>query len=402
LPGAKADQAQAFLDVLKRSVAQEMVSDVPVGVLLSGGIDSSTVAALMTEATDELVESFSVSFAERSFDESIFARRVATHLGTSHHELRVTASDLNEVLPMIITKVDEPFADPSIVPTYLISRFARERVKVVLGGDGGDEMIAGYSTLQAHCLAPIYRAVPSAVRQALVEPAVARLPASSRYPAFDFLFRRFIQGADAPPWRRHQMWTGSFYGDVKSAVLHPDVRQAIDEPGLEAMLADTAAASGAAHPLNRILYQDFKLYLEGDILAKTDRASMATSLETRVPFLNFDVLSYLERIPVGLKLHGLTRKYLLRKAVGNLLPRSIITRRKRGFSIPVAAWLNHELRGLAHEYLNEPRLRREGIFNPQEVKTLLDEHARQARNNAKTIWTILMFQLWRERWLDAA
>lgn len=402
LPGAVDDQAHAFLEVLKRSVAQEMVSDVPVGVLLSGGIDSSTVAALMTQATDEPVQSFSVSFAERSFDESTFARCVANHLGTSHHELRVTPSDLYEALPTIITTVDEPFADPSIIPTYLICRFARERVKVVLGGDGGDEMLAGYSTLQAHRLAPIYRAVPSALRQALVEPAVARLPASSRYLAFDFLLRRFIQGADAPPWLRHQMWTGALYGDVKSAVLHPDVRQAIDEPGFEAMLADTAAASGAAHPLNRFLYQDYKLYLEGDILAKTDRASMATSLETRVPFLNLDVLSYLERIPVELKLHGLTRKYLLRKAVGNLLPRSIITRRKRGFSIPVAAWLNHELRGLAHEYLNETRLRREGVFNPQEVKTLLDEHARRARNNAKLIWTILMFQVWRERWLDTA
>lgn len=402
LPGPEVDQSHAFLEVLKRAVAQEMVSDVPVGVLLSGGIDSSTVAALMTQATDQPVQSFSVSFAERSFDESTFARCVAAHLGTSHHELRVTASDLTEVLPTIVTTVDEPFADPSIVPTYLISRFARQRVTVALGGDGGDEMLAGYSTLQAHRLASIYRAVPGVVRRRLVEPVVARLPASSRYLAFDFLLRRFIQGADAPPWRQHQMWTGALYGDAKTAVLHPDIRRAIDEPGFEAMLADTAAASGASHPLNRILYQDFKLYLEGDILAKTDRASMATSLETRVPFLNFDVLSHLERVPVGLKLHGLTRKYLLRKAVGHLLPRSIVTRRKRGFSIPVAAWLNHDLRGLVHEYLNESRLRREGVFDPPAVSALLDDHARRARNNAKVIWTILMFQVWRERWLDTA
>ncbi|MDE2918788.1 MAG: asparagine synthase (glutamine-hydrolyzing) [Chloroflexota bacterium] len=401
-PGDEPGQVRAFRDVLQRAVQQEMVSDVPIGVLLSGGIDSSTVAALMTQATDEPVQSFSVSFAERSFDESTFARRVATHLGTSHHELRVTPDDLREVLPTIVTKVDEPFADPSIVPTYLISRFARDRVTVALGGDGGDEMLAGYSTLQAHRLASVYRAIPGAVRRGLVEPAVARLPVSSRYLAFDFLMRRFVQGADAPPWRQHQMWMGALYGDVKSAVLHPDIRQAVDEPGFEAMLADTAAASGAAHPLNRILYQDFKLYLEGDILAKTDRASMAASLETRVPFLNLDVLSHLERVPVGLKLNGLTRKYLLRKAVSDLLPRSIITRRKRGFSIPVAAWLNDELRGLAHEYMNEPRLRREGVFNPQGVKILLDEHARRVRNNAKMIWTILMFQVWRERWFDGA
>ena len=401
LPGSVAEQAHAFRDVLQRSVAQEMVSDVPVGVLLSGGIDSSTVAALMTQATDEPVQSFSVSFAERSFDESTFARHVATHLGTSHHELRVTPSDLFEVLPTIMSKVDEPFADPSIVPTYLVSRFAREHVKVVLGGDGGDEMLAGYSTLQAHRLAPMYRMLPATFRHAVVERAAARLPASPRYLAFDFLLRRFIQGADAPPWRQHQMLTGALYGEAKSAVLHPDVRHAINDCGFDAMLADTASASGAEHPLNRVLYQDFKLYLEGDVLTKTDRASMAASLETRVPLLNVDVLSYLERVPLALKLRGLTRKYVLRRAVADLLPRSIIRRRKRGFSIPIAAWLNDDLRTLAHEYLYESRLQREGIFNPPEVARLLDEHARRVGNHAKSIWTILMFQLWRERWLDA-
>ena len=241
---------------------------------------------------------------------------------------------------------------------------------------------------------------PEPFRRAVVERAAERLPASPRYMAFDFLLRRFIQGADAPPWRRHQMWTGSLFGESKAAVLHPDVRGATDDGKFEATLADTAAASGAAHPLNRILYQDFKLYLEGDILAKTDRASMATSLETRVPFLNFDILSHLERVPVALKLRGLTRKYLLRRAVNDLLPASIIRRRKRGFSIPLAVWLNGDLRSLVAEYLNETRLRRDGIFAPSQVATLVNEHQRRVRNNAKSIWTILMFQLWRERWLD--
>ncbi len=402
LPGSVDDHVHAFREVLRRAVNREMVSDVPVGVLLSGGIDSSTVAAFMTQAADEPVQSFSVSFAERSFDESRYARMVAAHLGTRHHELRVTPADLFEALPTITGIVDEPFADPSIVPTYLVSRFARERVKVALGGDGGDEMLAGYSTLQAHRLAPLYRMLPEPFRRAVVERAAERLPASPRYMAFDFLLRRFIQGADAPPWRQHQMWTGSLFGESKAAVLHPDVRGATDDGKFEATLADTAAASGATHPLNRILYQDFKLYLEGDILAKTDRASMATSLETRVPFLNRDMLAHLERVPVTLKIRGLTRKYILRKAVKGLLPASIITRRKRGFSIPVAAWLNEDLRSLVHEYLNEARLRREGAFDPAEVATLLDQHARRTRNNAKAIWTILMFQMWRERWLDAS
>ena len=297
LPGDEADQVHAFREVLQRAVEQEMASDVPIGVLLSGGIDSSTVAAFMTQIADEPVQSFAVSFTERSFDESAYARHVASHLGTSHHELRVTPSDLYEVLPTIVTKVDEPFADPSIVPTYLVSRFARQHVKVVLGGDGGDEVLAGYSTLQAHRLAPLYRMLPATFRRAVVERAAARLPASPRYLAFDFLLRRFIQGADVPLWRRHQMLTGALYGEAKSAVLQPDLRRAINDRGFDAMLADTASASGAENPLNRILYQDFKLYLEGDVLAKTDRASMAASLETRIPLLNVDVLSYLERVP---------------------------------------------------------------------------------------------------------
>ncbi len=402
LPGSVDDHVHAFREVLRRAVRQEMVSDVPVGVLLSGGIDSSTVAAFMSQATNEPIQSFSVSFAERSFDESRYARMVATHVGSQHHELQVTPADLTEALPTISSIVDEPFADPSIVPTYLVSRFARERVKVVLGGDGADEMLAGYSTLQAHRLVPIYRAIPKAVRHRLLEPAAARLPASPCFPAFDLLLRRFVQSADAPSWHRHQLLTAALFGSTKSAVLSPDVRQATDEPGFESLLAATPAASGAEHPLNRILYQDFNLYLEGDVLTKTDRASMAASLETRVPFLNLNVLLHLERVPVALKLRGLTRKYLLREVVGNLLPRSIITRRKRGFSIPIATWINHELRSLTKDYMNDARLRREGVFDPSTVKALLNEHAQGARNNAKVIWTILMFQVWRERWLEAS
>lgn len=401
-PGRVSDQARSFRQVLRNAVAREMVSDVPVGVLLSGGIDSSAVAAFMSQVADEPVQSFSVAFAERSFDESSYARQVAVHLGTRHHELRVTPAHLFAALPAILAQLDEPFADPSIVPTYLVSRFARQHVTVALGGDGGDELLAGYSTLQAHRLAPLYRTLPTRLRQGLVEPAAARLPASPRYLAFDFLLRRFIQGADDPPWRQHQMWTGSLYGSAKRGVLHPDLRPAIDDQAFDDMLASIAEASGATHPLNRILYQDMKLYLEGDILAKTDRASMAVSLETRVPLLNADVLTHLERVPVGLKLRGLTRKYLLRQAVRGLLPRRIIQRRKRGFSIPIAAWLNQDLRPLTREYLNESRLRREGIFHPPAVSRLLNEHTRRTHNHAKSLWTILMFQLWRERWLDAA
>lgn len=400
-PGTDAEHAETFLHVLRGAVEREMVSDVPVGVLLSGGIDSSTVAYLMSEIAEDPIPTFSVSFAERSFDESAYARSIATTIGAEHHELPMGPNDLLGALPTIIAAVDEPFADPSIIPTFLVSRFAREHVKVVLGGDGGDEMLAGYSTLQAHRLSPLYRSLPAMLRR-WGEWAVSRMPVSNQYLSLDFLLSRFIQGSDSPPYVQHQVWTGALYGDAKMAVMHPDVRSELDHDRLELMLAAIADSSGVQHPLNRILYQDFKLYLEGDILTKVDRASMANALETRVPMLNLEVMEYLQHIPLRLKLRGMTRKYLLRRAMEEFLPPDIIRRRKRGFSIPVAAWINGDLRDLVHEYLDPVRLEREAIFDGAEVARLLDEHARGVRNHAKRLWTILMFQQWRECWLDSA
>ncbi len=398
--GSIAEHAGTFYEVLRSAVRREMVSDVPVGVLLSGGLDSSAVALLMSEVSNHQVPSFSVSFSESSYDESRYARQVADHVGTKHYELPMRPDDLVNTLPVLAGNIDEPFADPSIIPTYLISRFAREHVKVVLGGDGGDEMLAGYSTLQAHRIAPVYRSLPAWIRRGLVEPFVARIPVSNRYLSLDFLLNRFIRGADAPPYLQHQMWTGSHYGEDLTAILHPDIRSEIDDSCFHQMLADISGRSGAQHLLNRVLYQDFKLYMEGDILTKVDRASMATSLETRVPLLNVEVMTYLQKIPIDWKLRGLTRKYLLRKAMEGRLPASIIGRRKRGFSIPIAAWLNRELQPLVREYLAEDRLDREGIFCGAEVSRLLDQHSSHVSNHAKRIWTILMFQLWRDRWLE--
>ena len=392
--------AHALREVLSRAVEREMVSDVPVGVLLSGGLDSSSVAAFMTEHSSQPVQSFSITFAESSFDEGAHARRVANHLGTEHHELRLAPAALMDIVPILAPHLDEPFADPSIVPTYMVSRFARERVKVVLGGDGGDEALAGYSTLQAHRLAPFYRAIPRAIRQALVEPAVSRIPVSQDYLSLDFKLGRFIRGADQPPGVQHQMWTGAFYEGDKDAVLAPAVQAEVDRGSLERLIGAVQSDSGAAHPLNRILYQDVKLYLEGDILTKVDRASMAVSLEARVPFLNVEVLDFVARTPINRKLRGFRRKFLLREAMRGLLPSEIIGRRKQGFSVPVAAWLCGDLKGFALDYLNEGRIRREGLFSPAFVSRLLAQHFERRRNNAKMLWTLLMFQLWREQWLE--
>jgi len=396
-----AAQARAFRQVLHQAVAGEMLSDVPVGVLLSGGLDSSAIAALMVEHAGGPVPSFSIGFPERSFDETRFARLVARHLGADHHELILTSAMMLDLVPTLAAHLDEPFADPSIIPTYLVSRFARDHVKVVLGGDGGDEMLAGYSTLQAHRAAPAYRALPGWLRHRVVEPVIARMPAASSYLALDFKLKRFVRGTDEPAALQHQMWTGSFYGADKAAILAPDVAAELGDDGLATFVAAIAAASGARHPLNRVLYQDMQLYLDGDILPKVDRASMAVSLETRVPFLNLDVLNFLARTPLELKLRGFTRKYLLRRAMAASLPPAIIGRRKQGFSVPIARWLRAGLRDMAWNYLNPQRIGREGLFNPAAVHDLWSAHQAGRANHAKLLWTLLMFQQWRARWLDA-
>ena len=394
--------AQKFARVLQDSVAAEMVSDVPVGVLLSGGLDSSAVAAMMAKVADSPIKSFSVGFAEGSFDESSHARRVSRHLQTKHHEMVLTPKMLLDLLPRLAAHIDEPFADPSVMPTYLVSKFAREHVKVALGGDGGDEMLAGYSTLQAHRAATFYNRLPAPFRHRVVEPLVRSLPVSHADFSLDFKANRFIRGSGELPALQHQMWLGSFFGSQKLQILSRDfVERIAAAPGGE-LVRRTVQPCLAGKQLNRILYQDMKLYLEGGVLPKVDRASMAVSLETRVPLLNRDVMEFMADTPLSLKLRGFTRKWLLREAMAGQLPDEIIRRPKKGFGIPVARWLSRDLRQMTQDYLSPVRLDRQGIFNPAAVSRILSEHLERRRNNHKMLWTLLMFQLWWENWMEPA
>src|SRR5207253_4601991 len=253
--------------VLLESVRKELISDVPVGVFLSGGIDSSAVTAMMTQLGGD-VKSFSVGFAEPSFDESGHARDVARHLGTDHHELTLEPAALLGLIPRLSLLLDEPLGDASIIPTYLLSAFTRQHVKVALGGDGGDELFAGYPTLQAHRLAGYYLRAPRAVRRGLVEPVVRRLPVSRGNLSFDYRAKRFVSGAGYPVAERHQRWMGSFSSEERMAVLSREVRGS-----LAALNGDSAVEDyGSLDPLNQVLMIDMRMYLENDILVKLDRA----------------------------------------------------------------------------------------------------------------------------------
>ena len=393
------DYASDLFGTLKDAVRQELVSDVPVGVLLSGGIDSSTIAALMVESYTGTVDSFSIGFEEASFDESHYARLAAKHLGTRHHELIFTSGMAAEMVLTITDFLDEPFGDSSLIPTFLLSQFARKHVKVVLGGDGGDELFAGYPTLVAHRLIEYYeRFVPWAVRAYIVPKVLESMPVSFRNISFDFRVRRFLSGRGVPLQARHHRWLGSFLEEEKSLLfqdwLKPVLRDTYAQAYAHARECDARAL------LNQVLYDDMKMYLEGDILFKVDRASMATSLEVRVPFLNRDVVDFVTELPLELKLHRLTGKYLLKKSMERTLPRDIIKRPKKGFNMPVAHWLTGELCDLMLYLLSEVRVTQQGLFNYAYVKRLIDEHLSHRRDNRKLLWTLLMFQLWYNAYVE--
>ncbi len=393
------DYAASLRETLDDAVRQELVSDVPVGVLLSGGIDSSTIAASMVKSYPGTVDSFSIGFEEASFDESRYASLVAKHLGTRHHELTVTSKMVAEMVLTMTDFLDEPFGDSSLIPTYLLSKFAREHVKVVLGGDGSDELFAGYPTLVAHRLIEYYERVVPWTMRAYVAPKILDLmPVSFNNISLDFRVRRFLAGRGVPLQARHHRWLGSFVDEEKSPLLQDWLKPVLRDTYAQAYVH--ARECDARLPLNRVLYDDLKMYLAGDILYKVDRASMAASLEVRVPFLNKDVVGFVTELPLALKLHRLNGKYLLKKSMERALPREIINRPKKGFNMPVAHWLTGELRDVALYLLSEVHITQQGFFNYAYIKRLLDDHFSHRRDNRKLLWTLLMFQLWHNAYIQ--
>jgi asparagine synthase (glutamine-hydrolysing) len=374
---------------LRDSVRAHLIADVPVGVLLSGGVDSGALAALAAEESSDPVRTFSIGFEEASFDELAGARAVANRYGTRHREL-VLRPDAALLLPALAEAFDEPFADSSALPTYLVSKLASEDVKVALSGEGGDELFGGYYTYVADQLAE--RVGPLA---SLARPLVDRLPTSTRRVSFEYKAKRFAQSAHLPPLERHHGWKEIFTADARAELTG---RRSAFDP-LDTHRARFAETEG--HELvTRLQDVDLGLYLVDDLLTKTDRASMAWSLEARVPFMDTVVANFAFSLPVKHKVRGLSKKRLLRKAVEPLLPSEVVDGRKRGFSIPAAAWLRGELKPFARETLAPETIRRQGFLKPQAVTHVLDDHIAGRADLSRQLWGLLAFTLWYEHHVE--
>ncbi|HAM95388.1 TPA: asparagine synthase (glutamine-hydrolyzing) [Candidatus Azambacteria bacterium] len=383
---------------LERAVSSRLISDVPLGIFLSGGLDSGTIAYYAQKASSQKIKTFSIGFSDPSFDESVYARKVSHHLDTEHHEHILEAEELFNLVPKITDLLDEPLADASIVPTYLLSKFTKEKVTVALSGDGGDELLMGYPTFQAHQLAHYYLKIPRGIREKFIKQIIGRLPVSFGNISLDYRLKRFILGLEYKPEYHDLIWIGSFTDKEKKKLFRPEILQSLSNVN-EFDILDRYEQEVKGRPfLEKAVYLYLKTYLLDDILVKTDRASMFASLEVRAPFLDYQLVDFINSIPIDLKLKGFTTKYILKKLMADKLPLDIVNRKKKGFGVPVARWLRGELRPLLLEVLSRENIEKYGIFNYAYVKQLIDEHLSGRRDNRKLLWTVMIFQMWQQKW----
>lgn len=381
--GSLQDWAEGLGEGLKQSVQRRLIADVPLGVFLSGGIDSSSITALMSELQPGCVKSFSVAFTEASYDESTHSQKVARFLGTQHFEKVLDPATTLAVIEPLYQSLDEPLGDAALIPTYLLSQFARTEVTVALAGEGADELLGGYPTYLAHQLVQPFNGLPRPVIE-LIQRMVNLLPTSRKYLSLDFKLKKFCSGLGLPDMERHLTWMGSLPLQGSSDfLLEPHAhafRWGVEEP-LEGLV-------------ERIQELDFHSYLSEDLLVKLDRATMLTSLEGRVPFLDHQLVESMARLPTAHKLRGLDAKRVLKKAMEGKLPPEILARPKKGFGIPIADWLRGPLKFLLDEHLNAHYLREQGIFKAEPIEALVKQHLAGFADHRKALWTLLVFQQW--------
>ena len=394
LTGTEDEIAVELLGKLRDAVGVRLISEVPLGAFLSGGVDSSAIVGLMSEISEQPVKTFSIGFKEDSFNELKYARIAAKHFKTDHHEFILTP-DFVDIVDDLVWHFDEPFADPSSLPTYMVSKMAREYVTVVLSGDGGDELFAGYTRYLTDRGKSGFERLPKGVRQSLIRPLSEALPHGTR--GKNYLFNISLDAAG-----RYIDSISHFNGPKKRKLYSSEIRTKMNgsfERG-EKLFRQIAGSVGSDDPVENLLYLDSKTYLPADILTKVDRMSMASSLEARSPLLDHELIEYVTRIPSSMKLKGNATKYIFKKAVEGIVPHEILYREKQGFGVPIGDWINAQLKDRMTSDLSDQRAMDRGYFDTKYVGLLLDEHRRGRRDHSYVLWTLWMLELWHRRYVD--
>jgi len=385
------------IELIEQSVKSELQSDVPVGIFLSGGLDSSAVAVFAKKHSTQNPKSFALRFTEATHDESGDARIVANHLGLDHHEFTFDKQTLYDSLFKVADILDEPFGDSTVLPLLTLSQYTRNYVKVVLTGWGGDEIFAGYPTYKAHLYAALYRRLPNILGYSLIPSIVNRLPVSDKYMSFDFKAKRFIKGMDVLPELQHFIWMGYFDNIEKERLFMPELHEFIS---VTYDAVSSVIDELTEHELvNRIMRLDGAFFLEGNGLFQADRMTMAASIEARVPLLNIKLIDYVNSLPASLKMKGGVQKYLLKKALKPYLPERIINKPKKGFGPPSSSWIRNVFSDVYKELFNEAIVTTHGIFQYKEIARLLNEHNSMKYDHGRKLWAILSFQLWYNRFI---
>jgi asparagine synthase (glutamine-hydrolysing) len=383
-------------DEIHSAVEIRLMSDVPLGAHLSGGIDSSIVVGLMAGMMDKPVQTFAIGFPESRYDETRFARDISQRFGTDHHEF-VMQADTMDVLPQMVRHFGEPFADPAALPTWYLAQMTREHVTVALNGDGGDEAFAGYQRYFGDLYVDLYRKIPGPLRRRVLRPLIDRLPTQADRPmeqSYTAALRGLARGAEVSHAASKVRWSTHFQEDEKRALYTPEMHSGLNGRSSADLLSDSFYQAVARHRIDRTLYTDLHHYLPGALLPKVDRMTMAHSLEARSPFLDHKVLELAARLPVSWKVRGQTTKWILRDLFKDLLPQDITTRKKSGFSVPLGPWFAGELYGPASDLLCSPSSRVRTYLKTQPLTEMLEENRRGQHNHGKRIWTLLNLELW--------
>ncbi len=392
---------KTLYELLESSVRRRLISDVPLGAFLSGGIDSSIIVALMAKNSSKQIRTFSIGYKDiPSFDETVYAEEVARFHNTDHRSFMLGFKDMIEAIPQVLDLVDEPFADSSAIPTYIISRETRKHVTVAMSGDGGDELFAGYRMYKGENWARAYGAIPSFIRKYLIEPVVTGLPDARDNPALEQIRRikKFIKGMSNSFSERYYNWREVFPYNVRQDILvQPPEKNLYLDYVVEKIISSKKLFPDDS--INLMLYMDMTGLLNNDMLTKVDRMSMANSLEVRVPLLDYTVAEYAFMLDGNMKLRGNRGKYILMETFRDLLPSSLHNRPKAGFEVPLGAWLRNELKFLIDEYLERGRIKRQGIFNYDVIDILVKDHITRRRDTSWHLWNLIVFQYWFRKYM---